>query len=84
MELYTIKLEDDKEYYIIDTVVNDNNKYLILANDETDDFTIRKVVNVDNKECTTKLDSKEEFTNILKVYHEKNKDLFSYNWLFIL
>ncbi len=74
MELYTIKLEDGKEYYIIDTVVNDNNKYLILANDETDDFTIRKVVNVDNKECTTKLDSKEEFTNILKMYHEKNKD----------
>ena len=46
MELYTIKLEDDKEYYIIDTIVNDNNKYLILANDETDDFTIRKVINV--------------------------------------
>ena len=74
MNLYTMILEDGKEYYIIDTIVNNDDKYLIFANDETKDFAVRKVVNNNNKECITKLDSNEEYELVIALFNKKCKD----------
>ncbi len=75
MDLYTIKLEDNKNYIIMDTVINNDNKYLILSSSDEDNFTIRKViVDSNNEECLIKLDDEEEYTKILSLFYKNHKE----------
>ena len=80
MDLYKIVLEDEKEYYIIDTIIYGENKYVVLGNQNEDDFNIRKVVLHNDEECLIKLDSKEYNCRVnwycFNMYYN--------NWLYIL
>ncbi len=73
MDLYKIVLEDEKEYYIIDTIIYGENKYVVLGNQNEDDFNIRKVVLHNDEECLIKLDSKDEYNKVVAIYYEKHK-----------
>ena len=72
MDLYTIKLENGNTYRIIDTIVNKEDKYLVLAMDNLEDFTIRKVVIIDNEECLVKLDSVSEYEKVMTIFYNKH------------
>ncbi len=72
MDLYKMVLEDGKEYYIIDTITCEGNKYLIFAQDNNE-YTIRKVWIHDNKEAITKLDAREEYDKVMVEFLEKHK-----------
>lgn len=72
MKANVITLEDNKEYVIIDTVVIENNNYLVLAsNDDNDEIVIRKVVIKDNKEVLVRLEDEIEFDNVLQEFYKK-------------
>ena len=73
IEIYKLKLENGKDYVIIDTIMNDSNKYLILVNEESDDLTVRKVVINNGKECFTKLDNRDEFEIVMTLFYKKHK-----------
>ena len=72
IDVYTLTLEDNKEYIIIDTIENGNNKYFVLTNDNAD-VTVRKVVNENGEECLTKLDDEDELAIVMTLFNEKNK-----------
>jgi len=70
VEVNCVTIENGREYIIIDAIVIENNKYLVLAN-ETDEFDkcIRKVIVEDGKEYITKLDTEEEFDEVMKEFY---------------
>ncbi len=70
MEINTIKLEDNEEYSIIETIICNNNKYLIL-NKGDDDYCVRKVINKNNMEYLVRLDDEDEFMEVITKFHEK-------------
>lgn len=73
MEIETVMLEDNKEYYIIDTIIIDNLKYLFLSQEfNSDVIVIRKVL--ENK--IIGLDNEAEYNKALKVFTNKYKDIF--------
>ena len=78
MNLDYIKLENDREYAVIDTLIQNDNRYLYLASeDDEKDIAIRKVVTGEGKEYLTKLDNNEEFDNVMKGFlnkHGKDKN----------
>ena len=71
-----IKLEDDKEYLIIDVLKVLDNNYLILATEKYDiadnDIRVRRVINQDGKDYLVKLDSEEELKSVLKAFYDKH------------
>lgn len=72
MEVNCVKLENDKEYVIMDIIINDIGKYLILVQEDNEyDIQVRKIVKIDNQECLTKLDTEEEFDNVIKEFYIK-------------
>lgn len=74
MEINVITLEDGKDYMIIETIVNGNDKYLFLANEnDRTDMCVRKVINKDGKEYITKLDSENEFNEVMISLYSKYK-----------
>lgn len=72
MDLYQMTLEDGHEYYIIDTILNKENKYLVF-NNELGEYTVRKVVLHDQKEMLTKLDNREEYDEVMMLFYQKHK-----------
>ncbi len=73
IDLDVITLENNQNYLIIDTIVNENNKYLFLVNeDNKNDIVLRKVIKKDEKEYVTKLDSKDEFEEIMTLFNLKH------------
>ena len=74
MEVNIVTLEDDKEYIVVDAIVNNNGKYLVLANKEKHrDICIRKVIVEDGKEYIEKLDTEEEFENVMNEFYFRHK-----------
>lgn len=73
MELYSIKLEDGKDYYIIDTIVDGEDRYAVFADEENSNFLVRKVVFHEGEDCFTTLDSKDEYNKVMILFLEKHK-----------
>ncbi len=68
-----IKL-DNKNYFVVDTILHEGFKYVFCTNeDDLDDFIIQKEKNKDGKNYLVNLSTPEEFYNILKIFGEKNK-----------
>lgn len=73
-DIYTIEI-DDKEYFIIDEIVEGDKRLVYLSNTlDPKDFLIRKVSKEDDKEVLIGLDSKEEFDRALEVFLNRHKD----------
>jgi len=74
IEVNVITLENNKDYEIIDTIVYNGEKYLILSN-ELDDFDIcvRKILTKEDKEYLVRLDSENEFNEVMTVFNSKYK-----------
>lgn len=74
MEVNVIKLDNEKEYIIIDAIETDNDKYLYMANEEDElDMCLRKIIKKDGKDYLVELDSEEEFEEVVTMFFEKNK-----------
>lgn len=72
IEVNVVKLEDNLDYVIIDTIKSEKNNYLVLAKKDSEfDVCIRKIIKEDNKEYLVKLDSEEEFEEVMTLYNEK-------------
>lgn len=74
IDVYTMNLENGQKYIILDTIVKNNNNYLIFVNDNNDkDLRVRKVIMENNQEMVVKLDSDEEVKDILNEFYNKHK-----------
>lgn len=72
IEVDVITLENNKDYEIIDTIVYNNNKYLILSNEENDyDICVRKIIIKEDREYLARLDSENEFNEVMTVFNTK-------------
>ena len=70
------KLEDNIEYYVMEDVTYNGNKYILLSEKgNVKNIAIRKYVKVKNKEILEGLDE-EEFEKVLKKFRDKFKNLF--------
>lgn len=75
MEVNIVTLEDNKEYIVIDAIVNTNGKYLVLSNKEkAHEICIRRVVIEDGKEYIEKLDSDKEFEQVMSEFYFRHKE----------
>lgn len=73
MDINVVKLENEEEYLIIDTIILQDKKYLILVNEKNYyDICIRKVIEKDDKEVLVKLESEEEFENVVTRFNNKH------------
>ena len=64
MDLDMITLEDNLSYAIIDTLINDNNKYVFLVSEDGNKKGVRKVITKEDGDYLIKLDNDEEFDMI--------------------
>lgn len=72
IEVNVITLENNKEYEIIDTIVYNDNKYLILSNEENDyEICVRKVITREDREYIVRLDSENEFNEVMTIFNTK-------------
>jgi len=76
-EIFT--LEDHNEYEVYDTIEEDNNTYLLLAQvDNLRNIVIRNMVyNSTNGEETLERLDDDKFEDIFNKFIAKNKDLFN-------
>ena len=76
IEINIITLENNKDYEIIDTIVNNNEKYLILSNENDDfDICVRKILAKEDREYLVKLDTENEFNEVMTIFYTKyNKE----------
>ncbi|MBE6156189.1 MAG: hypothetical protein E7161_00370 [Firmicutes bacterium] len=76
VEVNCVTLENGREYIIVDAIINDNGKYLVLASETNQfDHCVRKVIVEEGKEYITKLDTEEEFDEVMKdFYFRHNKE----------
>ena len=73
-DLDILTLENNKDYIVIDTLVNEDNKYLFLVNKEDDnDIVIRKVIKKEDGEYVIKLDNEDEFEEVMYLFKEKQR-----------
>ena len=78
IDVNTMILENGIEYTEVDTIVYNNNKYLLLSNiNNVRDSCIRKIVIENNIEYVSRLDDDNEFDTILNLFMKKNETLFS-------
>ncbi len=76
-EIY--KLEDNNEYQVYDTIEEDNNTYLLLAEvNNLRNIVIRNLVynTTNGEESLERLDD-DKFEDIFNKFIKKNKDLFN-------
>ncbi len=74
MEINIIKLEDNKNYLTIETVINGDNKYLFLVEEGSkNNICIRKVIKKDDLEYLVKLENEEEFDEVFTAFFNKYK-----------
>lgn len=76
IEINIITLENNKDYEIIDTIVYNNEKYLILSNENDDfDICVRKILAKEDREYLVKLDTENEFNEVMTIFYTKyNKE----------
>lgn len=71
-EYNIVTLEDNLEYAELETVLHNNNEYILLSElNNPENFCIRKIKIKNNEEYIVGLDSDEEFDTILKLLTEK-------------
>ena len=74
MNIDVIKLENGKEYGIIDTIIHNNSNYLVLSNVlDNADFCVRKVINKEGREVIIKLNNQNEFEEIMEMFYNKHR-----------
>ena len=79
IEILTV---ENKEYYIIEKISNDNNKYYILINvNDNTDLIIRKLLKENNEEYLTKLGSIDEYNFVMQKYLDIMKSIDKYKFL---
>ena len=77
IDVNTMILENGVEYTEVDTLVYNNNRYVLLSNiGNVKDSCIRKIVIENNIEYVSRLDDS-EFDIILNLFMKKNETLFS-------
>lgn len=77
IEVNTIILENGIEYTEIDSLIYNNNKYVLLSNIvNVKDSCIRKISVENNCEYICRLDDDNEFNMILSLFMKKNEALF--------
>jgi len=73
IEVNIITIENGKEYLIIDAIVNDKGKYLVLVNENNKlDMCVRKVLVKEGKEFITKLDTEEELDEVINEFYKRH------------
>lgn len=78
IDVNTMILENGIEYTEVDTLVYNNNRYVLLSNiSNVKDSCIRKIVIENNEEYISRLDDDNEFDIILNLFMKKNETLFS-------
>ena len=78
IDVNTMILENGIEYTEVDTIVYNNNKYLLLSNiNNVKDSCIRKLSILDDEEYLCRLDDDKEFDTVLNLFVQKNKTLLS-------
>ena len=78
IDVNTMILENGVEYTEIDSLVYNNNKYILLSNiKNVKDSCIRKITIENNEEYICRLDDDNEFDIILSLFVKKNEALFS-------
>lgn len=74
MNIDVITLENNLNYLVVDTLLNENNKYLVLVNkDDEQDIAIRKVIKKEDREYLIKLDTEDEFEEVMSIFYDKHK-----------
>ena len=74
MNIDVITLENKLNYMVIDTILNENDKYLVLVNkDDEQDIVIRKIKVKEDKEYLIKLDNEDEFEEVMSIFYDKHK-----------
>lgn len=69
------KLEDDMEYYVIDTVEFNNHTFVLLSEASNEkSICIRKVVIRQGKTYLLRIEN-EEFNSVIELFKEKNENL---------
>ncbi len=70
-----IRLEDHKEYNVVDKILSDGNTYIYLSNKEDEnDICIRKQIQEDNRTFLVGLDSNEEIQHALEIFVKKHSN----------
>lgn len=78
IEVNTMILENGVEYTEVDNLIYNNIKYVLLSNiDNVKDSCIRKISVENDKVYVCRLKDEIEFDEILNLFLEKNKALFS-------
>lgn len=78
IDVNTMILENGIEYTEVDTLVYNNNRYVLLSNiSNVKDSCIRKIIIENNEEYISRLDDDNEFDIILNLFMKKNETLFS-------
>lgn len=78
VDVNTVVLENGVEYTEIDELVYNNSRYVLLSNiKNVKDSCIRKIEVEDDEEYLCRLENDKEFNEVLSLFIEKNKTLFS-------
>lgn len=78
IDVNTMILENGVEYTEVDSLIYNNNKYVLLSNiKNVKDSCIRKIIFEDNEEYIYRLDDDNEFDIVLSLFVKKNEDLFN-------
>lgn len=78
VDVNTVVLENGVEYTEIDELVYNNSRYVLLSNiKNVKDSCIRKIEIEDDEEYLCRLENDKEFNEVLDLFIEKNKTLFS-------
>lgn len=74
-EYEVVKLEDGKEYFVIDEITENNNTYVYLTNvEDSQSFCIRKVLNEGTEQYLVGLSTDEEFDQALLYFAKKHNN----------
>lgn len=65
---------DGKKYLVVDTIIDEGNKYVYFVNnDDVSDLLVQKEIIEDEKTYLVNLDDKDEFIKSMYLFEEKNK-----------
>ena len=74
MNIDVITLENNLNYLVVDTLLNENNKYLVLVNkDDEQDIAIRKVIKKEEPEKEEEKPISREFEEVMSLFYDKHK-----------
>ena len=65
---------DGKKYLVVDTIVDQDKKYVYFVNEnDVSDLLIQKEIKENDKTYLVNLDDKDEFVKSMYLFEEKNK-----------